>query len=196
MNLRILTYIFGSRERSIDFHGGRETLRKVLLDLGFKYKKRDGTRFLMEHPRIVLLRMSFLMRFRKAYLEGKKVFTYLDETWVFRRGSDKTRGWQNKDIRSCPTRHASSGGRYIVIHAGNKFGFVDGAGKVFATGKKPQPGDDYHGDMDGRVMKAWFTQKLLPNLNYPSIIVIDNAPYHSCQAKFQLILAMIDFLMQ
>ena len=87
-----LTLIFCCRERGIDFHGGREILRKVLLDLGFKHCKRDGTRYLLEQPRTVLLRMNFLRRWVKAYREGLKIVIYLDETWVFKRGSDKTKG--------------------------------------------------------------------------------------------------------
>ena len=171
------------REREIDFYGGHETLRKVLYYIGFKFKKKNGTRFLIEQPRIVLLRLEFLRRFIKAHREGKKYFVYLDETWLFQRGSGQGFAWQDDDIRSCPVRNVSTGGRFIVIHAGGREGFVNGAGKVWSSARKPQPGDDYHGDMDGRIMKLWFLQDFLPNLQRPSIIVMDNASYHSCQAK-------------
>ncbi|KAK3920114.1 Methylthioribose-1-phosphate isomerase [Frankliniella fusca] len=170
------------KERGIDFRGGKETLRKVLHDLGFEFKKKDGTRLLKEKPRITLLRLEFLRRFRKAYLEGKKYRVYLDETWCFLHGSGLTRTWQDKDIRSCPTRKISSGGRYIIIHAGGRKGFVPGAGRVWSSQRKPQPGDDYHGDMNGEMFKRWFSLDLVPNLDEPSIIIMDNAKYHFCQA--------------
>ena len=138
----------------------------------------------MEQPRIVLMRLEFLRRFRKSDLEGKKYKVYLDETWIFQKGSGLTRAWQDLDIRSCPVRHASSGGRYIVIHAGGRDGFVKGAGKVWPTNRKPNPGDDYHGDMNGIIMKHWFTRDFMPNLTKPSVIIMDNASYHSCQVNF------------
>lgn len=152
------------REKGIEFHGGAETLRKVLHDLGFRYKKRNGVRFLEEQPHICNLRRAFLRKFQK----GRKCRVYLDETWVFRRGSDKTKGWQDTEVRSCPTRHADSGGRYVVIHAGSKDGFVPGAAKLFPTKEKPLPEEDYHGDMDGNMMKRWFSERLLPGLSRPS----------------------------
>ncbi|KAH6925270.1 hypothetical protein HPB50_003173 [Hyalomma asiaticum] len=33
--------------------------------------------------------------------------------------------------------------------------------------------------MDGKYFKKWFTDKLLPNIPVSSIVVMDNAPYHS-----------------
>lgn len=71
----------------------------------------------------------------------------------------------------------------MVIHAGGRDGFVPGAGKVWSTTGKPKPGDDYHDNMDGSLFKLWFTRDFLPNLNKPSIIVMDNAKYHSCEVS-------------
>lgn len=38
---------------------------------------------------------------------------------------------------------------------------------------------DYHHDMNAANFNKWLQEKLLPNLNEPSIIVMDNASYHS-----------------
>ena len=38
---------------------------------------------------------------------------------------------------------------------------------------------DYHDDMSGDVFFQWFTETLLKNVPNKSIIVLDNASYHS-----------------
>ncbi|XP_035219486.1 uncharacterized protein LOC118192598 [Stegodyphus dumicola] len=40
---------------------------------------------------------------------------------------------------------------------------------------------DYHGQMNLNIFEKWATEKLIPNLPKDSIVVIDNAPYHSVQ---------------
>lgn len=38
---------------------------------------------------------------------------------------------------------------------------------------------DYHDDMNAEIFEAWMREQLLPNLDQPSAIVMDNASYHS-----------------
>lgn len=61
-------------------------------------------------------------------------------------------------------------------HAGTTQGFVNSASLVFAS--KSNTGD-YHGDMNSTLFKRWIEEKVIPNLQNPSYIVMDNAPYHS-----------------
>lgn len=63
-----------------------------------------------------------------------------------------------------------------MLHAGNKKGFIPGAELVFTSKTKNY---DYHGEMNNHNFLNWFENKLLPNLEEPSIIVMDNATYHS-----------------
>lgn len=65
--------------------------------------------------------------------------------------------------------------RYIVLHAGNKDGFIPGAELVFSSKSK----GDYHGEMNQNNFLLWFENQLLKNLKEPSVIVMDNASYHS-----------------
>ena len=69
-----------------------------------------------------------------------------------------------------------------MVHAGGRNGFVKNAGLVYSSKAKPKASDDYHGDMNGSIFRKWFTEKLLPNLDKPTVIIMDNASYHSCQA--------------
>ena len=63
------------------------------------------------------------------------------------------------------------GSRLILLHAGGFHGFVPGAMLLF----KSKSTRDYHEET------RWFKEALLPNLKPNSVIVMDNAPYHSVQ---------------
>ena len=49
---------------------------------------------------------------------------------------------------------------------------------------KAQSGDgDYHKEMNGDVFLDWWVHQLLPSLDEPSVIVIDNASYHNMRVE-------------
>lgn len=66
--------------------------------------------------------------------------------------------------------------RSIVVHAGGRQGFIQGADLIFTS--KTNSGD-YHGEMNEANFMKWFEEQLLPSLEEPSLIVMDNASYHS-----------------
>ncbi|KAH7981754.1 hypothetical protein HPB52_001056 [Rhipicephalus sanguineus] len=76
---------------------------------------------------------------------------------------------------------SSKGGRLIVLHAGSENGFVDGASLIFRAKKCVT--SDCHSEMDGPRFERWFKEQLLPNIEPRSVIVMDNAPYHSVQLE-------------
>ena len=170
------------RKRNIAYEGGRETLRKLLRKMGFKYVRKNGTRFLMERRDVTLARLEFLRRFAEVVAAGYDL-VFIDETWVFRKGTGKGWAWENSDPRSCSFRHASLGERYVVLSAGGRDGFVPGATEIFATKKKPLPYEDYHGDMNADKYLHWLRHRVLPNLAKPSVLIKDNAAYHRKQAR-------------
>ncbi|GJQ84558.1 hypothetical protein Trydic_g20053 [Trypoxylus dichotomus] len=47
--------------------------------------------------------------------------------------------------------------------------------------RKPEgyDGNDYRSTMDGRKFEGWVPKQLIPNLPPNSVVVMDNAPYHS-----------------
>lgn len=48
---------------------------------------------------------------------------------------------------------------------------------------------DYHDNMTAQIFENWFENKLLPQLPSNTVIVLDNASYHSAQIeKFQILL--------
>ncbi|KAM7307099.1 uncharacterized protein ISCGN_010735 [Ixodes scapularis] len=69
---------------------------------------------------------------------------------------------------------SGKGQRLIVTHIGSDEGFVDGCLDVF----RGQNTRDYHEEMDGTRFEKWF-DGVLDKLPTGSVIVMDNASYHS-----------------
>jgi len=67
---------------------GKTSLRTVLMNLGFKYRREDNRRFLVEASNISSMRAVFF----RQYMQNKNALyprqlVFLDETWVFSKGS-------------------------------------------------------------------------------------------------------------
>lgn len=153
------------------------SLSKIIKSLGFRYKKTQNRKCLCEMSHIVSKRHEFLRNYIKNLKsESPKPFVFLDETWIFSKGGEK-RSWQDNSVRCYqqPTK-CGSGKRYIIVHAGGKMGFIPEAGQCFASGKKS---DDYHENMNAVFFEKWFEESILKKLEEPSIIILDNASYHS-----------------
>ena len=142
--------------------------------MGFQYKARQSAsrNLLKEKPDIVAKRQEFILKVRDLRLTGRP-FVYLDETWL-NSGHTAGRCWLDADgnsgISGIPI---GKGSRLIILHAGTNERWVPGALLCFQSkhGK-----EDYHEEMDG---PTWITDQLLPNIPAKSVIIIDNAPYHS-----------------
>lgn len=150
------------------------SLCTLLKEIGFKWKKDNPRRGLMEVSNVALKRVDFLRSYIQEKDAGRYKFVFLDETWIFQHGTIG-RSWQDDDKRSVKTTKVD-GKRYIVLHAGNEDGFIKGAGLIFSSKTK---NSDYHGEMNRDNFLHWFQHQLLENLSEPSLIIMDNAPYHS-----------------
>ena len=66
---------------SIEFKGGRETLRRRLKEMGFVWRKStDNRKFLFERSNIVAQRINFLRQI-KEYREKGRDIVYTDESY-------------------------------------------------------------------------------------------------------------------
>ncbi|XP_054257587.1 uncharacterized protein LOC128982668 [Macrosteles quadrilineatus] len=119
----------------------------------------------------------------------EKKIIYLDETWV-NVGHKANKVWVDKTITTPKDAYMAGlttglkdpterGPRFVITHAGGENGFVKEAKMVFLAKKGKE---DYHEEMDGPRFEKWFDQ-LLPNLQSNSVIVMDNAPYHSVKVE-------------
>ena len=73
-------------------------------------------------------------------------------------------------------RPVGKGQCLTILHAGSKDGFVPNACLDF-RGTKDNP--DCHKEMNAEVFAQWFNCQFLPNMPSDSLLVMDNASYHS-----------------
>ncbi|CAC5420449.1 unnamed protein product [Mytilus coruscus] len=67
--------------------------------------------------------------------------------------------------------------RLIILDAGSsEQGLIPGCGLIFES---KTSSSDYHDEMNKEHFTEWFKDTLLPKLPPQSVIVMDNAPYHS-----------------
>ena len=156
------------------FCGGHTTLRLVLREMGFCYKRHENKRYIYEQPRIIQQRHDYLRHLHRNRQEQRPV-VYLDETWVNAHHGRDTM-WVDCDGTAGWKRTSGKGGTLIVLHAGTVDGWVAGAELVFRA--KASSGD-YHNEMNIPHFMEWWKTQLLPNIPPNSLIVIDNASYHN-----------------
>ena len=162
------------------FNGRRTKLLKLLKDeLGFKYKKVDDRRYYYEQPHIIEQRRIYLSRMIQNRVDKRPV-VFLDETWA-NANDGKNLAWVEDDPVTGGTlggiRHPSGKGkRLIILGAGGEMGWIPNTTLIFQSKKDT---GDYHDEMTGEHFEEWFREKLLPNIPPNSLIVMDNASYHS-----------------
>lgn len=163
----------------------RCTVRRLLAEIGFKHEKRSRNSLLIDRDDITDWRNRYLRDVERYRAEGRKIF-YLDETWVTA-GHTRSIVWTDTVVQKRGRLFARANGlttglkqpsgkgqRLIVTHIGSEDGFVDGCLDVF----RGQKTGDYHEEMDGNRFEGWFND-VLQKLPAGSVIVLDNAPYHS-----------------
>ena len=171
--------IFNSIKSKLNYSGSLRSVITILKNLKFSYKKcTNGRKFLMERNDIVSLRCKFLRQICTIRNnKDPRPIVYLDETWVNQNHS-RSVAWHDESHNMIgPKIPIGKGGRLIIVHAGcAKYGFIQNSKLVFRS--NTDTSTDYHSQMNSEVFKSWFTQ-MLKNLEEPSLVVLDNAPYHS-----------------
>lgn len=154
----------------------REYLRQTIRKLGFKYLTCQSKRkVLIERHDIMRLRWHYIRDIKKYRREGKSII-FLDETYV-NKNHVTQKCWQS-DTEHGAMQNIGKGPRIVIVHAGSRNGFVPNALLMFKSHSKT---GDYHGDMNATNFRKWIDEKLLPNIPPNSVIVMDNAAYHSTQ---------------
>ncbi|XP_026815523.1 uncharacterized protein LOC113555299 [Rhopalosiphum maidis] len=162
----------------------RSGLYRLLADLNFEFTKRNRNSALTERNDLILWRRRFIRDIRRYRNEGRTIY-FLDETWV-NAGECTNKVWVDNTVKSChdafikglttgAKNPTGKGKRLIVLHIGSSNGFVEGGLLCFESKKNSA---DYHDEMNGDSFFEWFC-RVLPLLNENSVIVMDNASYHS-----------------
>ena len=165
----------------------RSTFHLILKQIGFDYVKRNQGSVIVDREDIIVWRRKHLRAVRAYRREGRKLF-YMGETWV-NEGITTGKAWVDSTVKSKKQAFMSGlsvglknpsgkGRRLIVVHVGNEDGFLEGGELIFESRK----GGDYHDEMSGEVFQNWF-EGILPKLPRNSVIIMDNASYHSVKAE-------------
>ncbi|XP_069675935.1 uncharacterized protein [Periplaneta americana] len=169
--------LFSAVKEKINFNGGQKTFWRLLKDMGYTFKKCKNVRHvLIERHDIVARRAAYLRALRKNEKGPKKPIVYTDETWVHTHSTVK-KCWQRDEIPGVLVNNCA-GQRAIVVHAGGEMGFIHGAELIYDSRSAT---DDCHNEMNSATYNRWLREKLIPNLPAESIVVLDNAPYHTVQ---------------
>jgi len=166
-------------KKKCNWEGSVWSMRSLLKNLKFSFKKcNDGRKFLMERNDIVALRCTFLRKMCTLREQNDtRPVVYLDETWINQNHS-RTRIWQNAEQTEGLKVPTGKGGRLIICHTGSaKYGFISDSKLIFRANISSFE-SDYHTSMNSEVFKNWFIN-MLNHLEEPSVIVMDNASYHS-----------------
>ncbi|KAM7308216.1 uncharacterized protein ISCGN_011850 [Ixodes scapularis] len=150
---------------------------------GTTRERRARNSLIVERDDIVAWQQTYLRDITRHRQEGRQIF-YLDETWVTA-GHTASTVWVDSTVTSSHDafmrglttglkQPSGKGQRLIVTHIGSEDGFVPGCLDVFRDKKT----GDYHDEMDGPRFEKWFDD-VLQKLPTGSVIVMDNAPYHS-----------------
>lgn len=165
----------------------RDVLVRTLAEMKIKYVRRNRNSALIERDEIILWRRDYLRDIREYRRGGKKIY-YLDETWL-NQGHTVSKVWQDLTVTNARQAFieglstglkppSGKGCRLIITHIGSDTGFVEGGLSVFQSRKT----GDYHEDMNAGVFEKWF-ESILPRLEPGSVIVLDNASYHTRRAE-------------
>lgn len=156
----------------------QKTLHLFVKSIGFLFKTVGKKQYLMESEVVRKWRYNYLKIIENYRQENRHIF-FLDETWYDTHDTIK-KGWVDKSKRCAINIPASKGKRIMILHAGSENGFVPGALYLGCKNLKDAKAD-YHSDMNAEVFENWFRNILLPKLPPHSVIVMDNASYHSEQ---------------
>ena len=127
---------------------------------------------------------------------------FLDETWA-NAHDGKACAWVEKDavtggtlggVRYCLKcgyeclypqqlfyrRPSGKGTRLIILGAGGESGWLPNTTLIFRSKRNT---GDYHDEMTAEHFEEWFASSLLPNVQPSSLIVMDNASYHSRRSE-------------
>jgi len=144
----------------------RTTLYSIIKKLDFEFVKKKKFCVLTEKEDLIVCRRNYLYNIRKYREEGRPIY-YLDETWLI--------AGETTDSKNCTSKRK----RFIVLHIGSNKGFLPGGLLCFESKTNSS---DYQDEMNGNNFTEWF-ESILPYLEPNSIIVMDNAPYHSVESE-------------
>jgi hypothetical protein len=160
----------------INFKGGSTSLRNIVKELEFQWKKTRNNRVvLIKKHDVRCMRVLYLTALNKYREQGRPI-VYEDETYVHSSHTGP-KNWSD-DCASGLLAPVSKAEILVILHAEGRHGFIPNALVIFKSNQKT---GDYHNEMKGENYIRWLKEKLIRNMEPNSVLVIDNAAYHNIQ---------------
>uniref|UniRef100_A0A2S2P977 Tc1-like transposase DDE domain-containing protein n=1 Tax=Schizaphis graminum TaxID=13262 RepID=A0A2S2P977_SCHGA len=170
--------ILAALREKVNYQGSESSLKIILKQLNFKYKKcNDGRKFLMERSDTAAARVKFLRKMNEFRENGDtRPVVYIGEMCVDLNYTSGRIFQNSKNNKRGLKISSGKDSRLIVCHAGSSsFGFIKESKLIFRCDSSNK---DYRTQINAIIFKDWFSQ-MLHYLEEPSIIVMDNVPHHS-----------------
>ena len=178
ITLEDITRLVRESSNNDEFH--LATLARALDRWGFTFGKGIRTQQLREKDHIIAARRRYLRekignRSTSRLKRTIRPEVFLDESYVNKNHSNDF-VWYSEQDGPLIKKPTGKGERLIIINAITDKGWVKGAKLIYTATRRT---GDYHGQVNHDLFKKWFSEKLLPNIESDSLIIMDNASYHN-----------------
>ncbi|CAC5396469.1 unnamed protein product [Mytilus coruscus] len=149
----------------------RNVVKRTIYDMFSK--KGSGQRHVVVRDDVVALRHHYLRQIHETWLNSNHVVKgdWLDEP------STSMSVFEPHCEGSGRSLPSGKGTRLIILDAGSsQQSLIPGVGLIFESKTNSS---DYHDEMNSEHFTEWFRDTLIPRLSPQSVVVMDNAPYHS-----------------
>ncbi len=149
------------------------TIWRSFKRFGFNYSKIICNDKNKQRKDIIEKRKEYCKKFYELYISDEYDIVYQDESYVCK-NHVRGKSWAVENDFKFFKKPSGKGQRVVITGAINKYGFIKDSYEFWIANTKT----DYHNNFTKIIFEKYFTTKLLPNLIMPSVIILDNAPYH------------------